>query len=368
MNQRALKSNNSFHETNRRLEEKEQELQALHLENAQLKRKVGRADEMESIIGENAGLKETMDLVRKAAPTDVSVLLLGETGAGKEVIAKAVHSLSLRCQGPFLRVNCGAIPPELIDSELFGHEKGSFTGAENLRIGVFEAANQGTLFLDEIGEMPEEAQLRLLRVLQDGVIQRVGGSRGIKVDVRVVLATHRDLRQLIEVGRFRQDLWFRISTFPIKIPPLRSRPTDIENLIRHFLKKAGIRFGMKVPPLTAQDIQTLRDYSWPGNIRELAAVLDRALLLSNGESLEVRKALGQENEKLLPTLKTLPPSQVEGEGLMEKTIRSTIESALRQSKGRIQGPFGAALRLGLNPGTLRYKLKVLKIKAQNFKD
>ena len=362
MNQKAMKQ-----DLLENLDDRDRELQSLRLEVAQLKRKTGRLDESDAIVGEHLGLKDTMTLVKKAAPTDVTVLLLGETGAGKEVIAKAVHQHSQRKRGPFLRVNCGAIPADLIDSELFGHEKGSFTGAENQHSGVFERAHRGTIFLDEIGEMPEKVQVRLLRVLQDGMIQRVGGSSGIKVDVRVILATHRDLKQLMEMGKFRQDLWFRISTFPIRIPPLRSRLSDLESLSLHFLKKAGVRFGMRVPSLTTHDLEVLKKYSWPGNIRELAAVLERALLLSNGESLELKKALGEADGFV--ENKNTPADQGAGDGtnILEKNIRSTIEKALTESKGRIEGPFGAALKLGLNPSTLRYKIKVLGIKAENYK-
>src|SRR5690606_38988961 len=230
--------------------------------------------------------------VAQVAGADVPVLRLGETGTGKEVIAREIHRQSARSDGPVVKVNCGAIPAGLIDSELFGHERGSFTGAVQDRAGWFERADGGTLFLDEIGELPLDAQVRLLRVLQDGTFERVGGRRTHTVDVRIVAATHRDLRGMIDEGRFREDLWYRISVFPIRLPPLRERLTDIPALAEHFARGAGRRLGGVPLTATREDMELLLTSPWPGNVRELAAVIERAAILGGGVRLEVAAALG----------------------------------------------------------------------------
>ena len=227
---------------------------------------------------------EQIDLVaRSQAP----VLILGETGSGKEVVARAIHSRSARANKPFLRLNCGAVPPELIDSELFGHERGSFTGATGVRKGWFERADSGTLFLDECGELPPAVQVRLLRILQDGTFERVGAEKHLTVDVRIIAATHRDLHEMVAQGSFREDLWYRIAVFPIRLPPLRERLTDIPALAAHFALRAAKRLGtMPLVPSPA-DIQLLLGYAWPGNARELAAVIERAAILGEGKRLEI---------------------------------------------------------------------------------
>ena len=254
--------------------------------------RIGREEFREEIVGADSGLKLVMERVALVAQSDVPVLILGETGTGKEVVSRAIHSRSIRGSGPFIRVNCGAIPPELIDSQLFGHEKGSFTGAAETRKGWFERADGGTLFLDEIGELPLAAQVRLLRVLQDGLVERVGGEHPIRVDVRIVAATHRELAEMVKRGAFREDLWYRVNVFPILLPRLRERLEDIPALARHFARRAANHFGLPYVEPSGEDLQALLQYAWPGNIRELGAVIDRAAILGNGKSLQVAQALG----------------------------------------------------------------------------
>jgi transcriptional regulator with GAF, ATPase, and Fis domain len=244
------------------------------------------------VIGAEGGLRAVMDRVGRVAHSPAPVLIFGETGSGKEVIARAVHARSPRALAPFIRVNCGAIPSELIDSELFGHERGSFTGAVAARRGWFEQAHQGTLFLDEIGELPPAAQVRLLRILQDGELLRVGSEEPTRVDVRVVAATHRNLDEMVRRGAFREDLWYRLAVFPIHLPPLREHPEDIPAMAEHFARRAAERFDLPLRLPDAADLAALSAYSWPGNVRELGAVIDRAVLLGDGTRLAVACALG----------------------------------------------------------------------------
>src|SRR3954447_12387077 len=269
--------------------------EAVEAENRSLLSRLGRNDIADSVIGAETGLREVMEHIELVAPSDAPVLILGETGSGKEVVARTIHTRSRRTSGPFLRVNCGAIPSELVDSELFGHEKGSFTGAVGERKGWFERADGGTLFLDECGELPLAAQVRLLRILQDGSFQRVGGEKQLNVDVRIVAATHRELPTMVADGQFREDLWYRLAVFPVRLPPLRERLEDIAALAAHFAIRAAKRLGL--PPLvpSADDISLLVDYPWPGNIRELAAVIERAAILGVGKRLDVSRALGAPN-------------------------------------------------------------------------
>jgi len=318
----------------------------------------------EAIVGAEEGLREVMAAVRQVARADAPVLILGETGTGKEVVARAVHTHSRRANGPFLRVNCGAIPPELIDSELFGHERGSFTGAVGTRKGWFERADGGTLFLDEIGELPLAAQVRLLRVLQDGSFQRVGGERSLNVDVRLVAATNRDLRQAVQAGGFREDLWFRIAVFPIPLPPVRERLQDIPALAVHFSLRAAERLGLPPRMPDATDLVLLTAYPWPGNVRELASVIERAAILGDGRRLEVARALGISPPLALAAARPQVESMCSS---LEDVIRLHIETALSQCHGRVEGPFGAARLLALNPHTLRSKMRKLGLAGRRFK-
>lgn len=313
----------------------------------------------DGIVGSDSGLKPVMTRVDQVAPSDSSVLLLGETGSGKEVIARAIHERSLRAGAPFIRVNCGALPPDLIDSELFGHEKGSFTGASARRKGWFEQADGGTLFLDEVGELPPAVQVRLLRVLQDGSLTRVGGEESIHVDVRVIAATHRDLAAMVQEGTFREDLWYRIAVFPILIPPLRERKQDIPELARHFARRASAKIGLPPQMPTEADIALLRNYDWPGNVREMAAVIERAAILGEGHRLDVAAALGLSVPARSAAARQLVAvdSKAQPFPTLDQVIIDHIRSALELCHGRIEGRKGAARLLGVNPHTLRSRMR-----------
>ena len=324
------------------------------------------------IIGADAGLRAVMERVEKVARADVPVLILGETGSGKEVIARAIHAGSRRAGGPFHRVNCGAVPSELIDSELFGHEKGSFTGATERRRGWFERADTGTLLLDEVGELPLAAQVRLLRVLQDGTFERVGGQRHLSVDVRIIAATHRDIAAMVAERRFREDLWYRLAVFLIRLPALRERPEDIPALAEHLAAKACQRYGTLPIHPAASDLALLRAYDWPGNVREMGTVMDRAVILGDGKRLEIAKALG-----LLPSVAPLLAKRGAEQALrvpasadfpsLDDVVTGHIRLALEHAAGRIEGPRGAALMLGVNPHTLRAKMRRLGIDWNTYR-
>jgi transcriptional regulator with GAF, ATPase, and Fis domain len=359
-------------ENHHRLRELTALREAAEAEKQSLLTRLGRSQVGETIVGAEAGLRPVFERVELVAPSDVPVLILGETGAGKEVVARAIHMRSLRATGPFVRVNCGAIPPDLIDSQLFGHERGSFTGAVETRKGWFERADGGTLFLDEIGDLPPAAQVRLLRVLQDGYLERIGAQEPIKVDTRIVTATHRDLTAMVREGRFREDLWYRVAVFPVLLPPLRERREDIPALASHFAQRAAIRFGLPAQVPSAQDMAALVAYAWPGNVRELAAVIDRAAILGNGERLEVAKALGIAgplDSKQPPTGPSLSrvASPTDGVGPLDVAIKQHIESALAVTKGRVEGPHGAARLLKVNPHTLRARMRKLGIEWGRFR-
>ncbi len=358
-------------ENDHRLRELTALREAAEAEKQSLLRRMGREGSSETIVGADSGLKPVMERVDMVGRSDVPVLILGETGSGKEVIARAIHNRSPRAAGPFLRVNCGAIPPELIDSELFGHEKGSFTGAMATRRGWFERADEGTLFLDEIGELPPPAQVRLLRILQDGAFERVGGEDSVKVDVRIVAATHRDLAAMVQSGKFREDLWYRVAVFPIVLPPLREHREDIPALAEHFARRAAIRFGLTPQLPSREDLARLTAYPWPGNVRELAAVMDRAAILGEGERLEVAKALGVDARsaapQAVPVGATRALTSADEILAIDDAMRRHIETALIATHGRVEGPFGAARLLRINPHTLRGRMRKLQIDVAKFR-
>jgi transcriptional regulator with GAF, ATPase, and Fis domain len=336
--------------------------------------RLGRRDIGDVVVGTEAGLAGVMERVALVADSDVPVLILGETGSGKEVIARSIRARSRRAAGPFVRVNCGAIPPGLIDSELFGHERGSFTGATARRRGWFERADAGTLFLDEVGELPLEAQVRLLRVLQDGSVERVGGDQPVHVDVRVIAATHRDLPARVADGRFREDLWYRLAVFPIHLPPLRERLDDLPALATHFALRACERFGSRALAPTPADLERLAAYPWPGNVRELQSVIDRAVILGGGERLEVAAALGGAVPPPRAGAAPAPAASEPGDAgrgdrfpSLDEAMARHIEAALARSGGRIEGPDGAAQRLRINPHTLRARMRKLGVDPRRFR-
>jgi transcriptional regulator with GAF, ATPase, and Fis domain len=312
----------------------------------------------DEVIGADAGLKPVMEKVGQIAHLKNTILILGETGVGKEVIANAIHRSSDRRQEPIIKVNCGAIPENLIDSELFGHEKGAFTGAVKQKRGLFERAHKGTIFLDEIGELPPWAQIRLLRVLQTQEIERVGGSPPIKLDIRAIAATHRDLKEMVDRGEFREDLWFRINAFPIEIPPLRHRPGDIPLLVAHFLEKKSKAFGIAQPPRVARDAMAqLTGHRWPGNVRELENIVERALIQHRHGPLHFNRIL--ENEARRP--QTLALYDNVAELALDDVVRRHIEMVLRLSNGKVNGADGAAAMLDIHPNTLRKRMQKLGI-------
>ena len=368
-------------DNDQRFRELEQRRAAAEADKQELMAHLGRDEVGPALIGADTGLRQVMERVVMTAQTDVPVLILGETGAGKELVARTIHQQSRRKNGPFIRVNCGAIPPELIDSELFGHERGAFTGASSTRRGWFERADGGTLFLDEIGELPAPAQVRLLRVLQDGTFKRVGGQKTLHTDLRLVAATHRDLPAMARKGQVREDLWYRIAVFPLLLPPLRDRRGDIPALAAELALRASRRYGLRLQLPTAADLLLLCEYDWPGNIRELGSVIDRAAILGKGESLEIAAALGLEDngtvkEELAPiTIRraeadggrvSVPPNGSKLETL-DTAIRAHIERALMQTAGRIEGPYGCARLLNINPHTLRAKMRKLEIEWADFR-
>jgi transcriptional regulator with GAF, ATPase, and Fis domain len=339
--------------------ESEQSLHKAFLEIKDLKRQIEAdyvylRDELtlehnfEEIIGQSDALKSVLVKVQQVAPTDSAVLVQGETGTGKELIARAIHHASKRCQRPLIKVNCATLTPNLIESELFGHEKGAFTGAQERRVGRFELAHGATLFLDEIGELPLELQPKLLRVLQEGDFERLGGCRTIRVDVRIIAATNRNLEKEVERGRFRSDLWYRLNAFPISIPPLRQRLEDIPLFVHHFVNQYGTRIGKRFRKIPKKAIKQLERYSWPGNVRELDNIIARAVITSEHGRLQIQ-------------IPETPSAKSPRQQTFKEMEKRFIVQALENSSWKIEGRTGAANRLDLKPSTLRYRMKRLEI-------
>jgi transcriptional regulator with GAF, ATPase, and Fis domain len=315
----------------------------------------------EEIVGSSPALQSVLSKVAKVAPTDSTVLITGETGTGKELIARAIHKRSQRSSRAFVSVNCAAIPRDLIASELFGHEKGAFTGATQRRLGRFESADGGTIFLDEVGELSHETQISLLRVLQEREFQRVGSSQTLKIDVRVVTATNRNLEDAIAAGRFREDLFYRLNVFPIEVPPLRQRKEDIPLLVEYFVDRYASKAAKKITGIDKRSMDLLQSYAWPGNIRELQNVIERSVIVCDTANLSVDESWLERGARSSAT-----PAQPLTQRLAAQE-KELIEAALAGSNGRVSGPSGAAARLGIPQSTLDSKIKSLKINKHQFR-
>jgi formate hydrogenlyase transcriptional activator len=315
----------------------------------------GNQRRFEQIIGNSAALEAVLEQVERVAPTDSTVLVQGETGTGKELIARAIHNLSSRCGRPFIKLNCAAIPFDLLESELFGHEKGAFTGAIAQKIGRFEMADKGTLFLDEVGDIPPSLQPKLLRVLQEREFERLGGSRTQQVDVRLVAATNRDLPAMAKRNEFRSDLYYRLNVFPIPLPPLRARRADIPALVEHFVEIYARRMGKQIEQISLETMSELTTYSWPGNIRELQNFIERSVILSSENVLKPP----------LSSLRAAAAMQSEGPVTLEEVERDHIRKTLEQTHWVVAGPNGAAARLGIKRSTLYFRMQKLGISRSN---
>ena len=343
------------------IEDRKRAENTLQRENAALREELNQASKFEEIVGSSEPLQKVISQLGKVAPSDSTVLILGQTGTGKELIARAIHKRSRRAGRSFIGVNCAAIPTSLIASELFGHEKGAFTGATQRRLGRFEAANGGTIFLDEIGDLPPDIQIALLRVLQEREIERVGSDRPIPVDVRVVAATHRDLNKLVNEGKFRQDLLYRLNVVPIMMPSLRERGSDIPILVEYFIGKFAKKMGKKFRTIEKQTLKIMQEYEWPGNVRELQNVIERAVTLSDSDTFAVDEAwLKREPSEVSHSSAALS-------GVLLAHEKEVIEAALAECRGKISGPTGAATKLGLPDSTLDTKIKRLGIDKYRFK-
>jgi formate hydrogenlyase transcriptional activator len=332
----------------------------LRNENFVLREEIDRTSMFEEIVGSSRPMRQVLKQVEKVAPSDSTVLILGETGTGKELIARALHKRSKRGTRAFIRVNCAAIPQSLIASELFGHEKGAFTGALQRRLGRFEAADGGTLFLDEVGELPTETQIALLRVLQEREFERVGSDHSVKIDVRLITATNRDLQAAVAAGTFRQDLFYRLAVFPIEVPPLRERAEDIPLLVEYFVGRYASAVGKSIRHIGKDTLEALRAYHWPGNIRELQNVVERAVILSEGDAFVVDDSWLKREPPGSPRPREAPSAFADPELEM-------IEAALAGSRGRIGGPSGAAAKLGIPRQTLESKIQRLGIDKYRHK-
>jgi len=329
-------------------------------ENLALREEIDQASMFEEIVGASAALKTVLSHVSKVAPTDSTVLVSGETGTGKELIARAIHKHSRRAERAFVSLNCAATPPSLIASELFGHEKGAFTGAVQQRRGRFELAHSGTIFLDEIGEIPIDTQIALLRVLQERQVERVGGGRAIPVDVRVIAATNRDLSEAITAGTFRSDLFYRLNVFPIVVPPLRKRREDIPILVEYFVKRFAEKMAKRIRQIDKHTLELCERYSWPGNIRELQNIVERSVILCSGDTFAIDETWLASPAAVRPDASSPLPDALQDH---EKEM---IENALAKSRGKVAGPHGAAATLGIPASTLESKIKQLKIEKRRF--
>jgi transcriptional regulator with GAF, ATPase, and Fis domain len=344
------------------VEELELLREQLYKENLVLRDEVDRVSMFEEIVGTSPALQAALSRVVKVAATDSTVLITGETGTGKELVARAIHRRSNRASRAFVSVNCAAIPRDLIASELFGHEKGAFTGAIQQRLGRFELASGGTLFLDEVGDLPPETQIALLRVLQEHEFERVGGTHRIRADVRVIAATNRDLQAAISAGSFRSDLFYRLHVFPIEIPALRERKEDIRLLVEYFIDRYARKAGKRITTVDKKTLRLLESYPWPGNIRELQNVIERSVILCETENFSVDESwLSQK----------LPERKAESQLYLSEKVaaqeKEIIEAALRESQGRVFGPSGAAAKLGIARSTLESKIRSLKINKNRFR-
>jgi formate hydrogenlyase transcriptional activator len=333
-------------------------------ENVYLENEIRSELKFEEIIGQSAALRSVLSQIETVAPTDSTVLIYGDTGTGKELVARALHNLSSRGQNAFVKLNCAAIPTGLLESELFGHERGAFTGAISQRIGRFELAHNGTVFLDEIGEIPLELQPKLLRVLQEREFERLGGTKTIRSDARLIAATNRDLAAMVEEQKFRQDLFYRLNVFPIRVPPLRERTEDIPLLVRHFVQQFSRKMNKHIDSIPSDTMSALVRYDWPGNIRELQNVMERAVILSPGPALKV--SLSDLKSRVEPAVQRLELPAANGNGnmqsVLDETERAQIIRALDQSNGVVSGPEGAAARLGMKRSTLQFRMQKLGIR------
>jgi formate hydrogenlyase transcriptional activator len=344
------------------IEDRKQAEQRLQDENVALREEIDKASMFEQIVGTSPPLRSVLSRISKVAPTDSSVLITGETGTGKELVARAIHRRSQRSARAFVSVNCAAIPRDLIASELFGHEKGAFTGATQRRLGRFELAEGGTIFLDEVGELPAETQISLLRVLQEREFERVGAARSMRTDVRVIAATNRDLEAAIAAGTFRSDLFYRLNVFPIEMPSLRERREDIPLLVEYFIDRFARQAGKSFQAVNRRSLDLLESYPWPGNIRELQNVIERSVIVCDAENFSVDESwLSQQPP---PTEPNAAPALFKRDTSEERAI---IEAALSECGGRVYGPTGAAAKLGIPRSTLESKIRSLKINKKHFK-
>jgi PAS domain S-box-containing protein len=344
------------------IEDRKQAQDRLQRENVALREEIDKTSMFEEIVGTSPALKTVLSHISKVAPSDSTVLIFGETGTGKELVARAIHRRSIRTLRPFVSVNCAAIPRDLVASELFGHEKGAYTGATQQRLGRFELASGGTIFLDEVGELPIETQIALLRVLQEREFERVGGTRRIRADVRVIAATNRDLQAAVRAGSFRSDLFYRLHVFPIHMPPLRERADDIFLLVQYFIDRYAQKAGKTIKGVNKKTLELLQSYLWPGNIRELQNVIERSVILCETEIFSIDEAwLPMEQDS------SEPKNQIEFSRRISAQEKSMIETALKESRGRVFGPHGAAGKLGIPRSTLESKIKSLKIDKNRFK-